>query len=239
MKSKPLAFEKFKEDWQRQVMADPTLSPVTFRVSIAISWHMNRKQSGLAWPGMARLAQMVRTTPRTVIRATKQLEAKGHLRIIRSRQRERRGLNRYMPLMKSACHRRDADNADISVLSLGSDQALSLGSDQALSHEPLNKPLREPLSYMDIASATSSQKDSREIEDKRVGEGKRGSHHSATHHNSPLAECYRKARQWFGERGAAVIAKADRLDCVPLDEIADALEGAGDVQELAYSLWRP
>jgi DNA-binding MarR family transcriptional regulator len=137
MKSKPLAFEKFKEDWQRQVMADPTLSPVTFRVRIAINWHMNRKQSGLAWPGMARLAQMVRTTPRTVIRATKQLEAKGHLRIIRSRQRERRGLNRYMPLMKSACHRRDADNADMSVASPGSDQALSLGSDQALSHEPL------------------------------------------------------------------------------------------------------
>jgi DNA-binding MarR family transcriptional regulator len=239
MRNKPFNLEKFKEDWQRQLMADPTLSPVTFRVSIAISWHMNRKKGGLAWPGMARLAQMACTTPRTVIRATKQLEAKGHLRIIRSHQRERRGLNRYMPLTKSACHRRDADKPDISVPSLGSDKALSLGSDQALSHEPLNKPLREPLSYKDIASATSSLKGSRETEDKRVGAGGRGSHHSATHQNSPLAECYRKARQWFGERGAAVIAKADRVDCVPLDEIADALEAAEDVRELAYSLWRP
>ena len=239
MRNKPFNLEKFKEDWQRQVMADPTLSPVTFRVSIAISWHMNRKQSGLAWPGMARLAQMACTTPRTVIRATKQLEAKGHLRIIRSHQRERRGLNRYMPLTKSACHRRDADNADMSVPSLGSDQVLSLGSDQAPSHEPLSKPLSEPPSYMDIANAMSSLKDSRELEDKRVGEGSRGSHHSATHQNSPLAECYRKARQWFGERGAAVVAKADRVDCVPLDEIVEALEEAVDVQELAYSLWRP
>jgi hypothetical protein len=48
MRNKPFNLEKFKEDWQRQVMADPTLSPVTFRVSIAISWHMNRKKGGLA-----------------------------------------------------------------------------------------------------------------------------------------------------------------------------------------------
>ena len=55
MSSKSIPFEKFKEDWQRQLMADSTLSPVTFRVGIAISWHMNRKKGGLAFPGMARL----------------------------------------------------------------------------------------------------------------------------------------------------------------------------------------
>jgi hypothetical protein len=51
--SKSIPFEKFKEDWQRQLMADSTLSPVTLRVGIAISWHMNRKKGGLAFPGMA------------------------------------------------------------------------------------------------------------------------------------------------------------------------------------------
>ena len=71
MSSKSIPFEKFKEDWQRQLMANSTLSPVTLRVGIAISWHMNRKKGGLAFPGMAQLARIARTTPRTVISSNK------------------------------------------------------------------------------------------------------------------------------------------------------------------------
>jgi hypothetical protein len=54
-----------------------------------------------------------------------------------------------------------------------------------------------------------------------------------------LTECYRRAREKFGEPGAGVVAKAVRIDLVPAEEILEAIEDAPDAQELAYGLWRP
>lgn len=240
MSSKSIPFEKFKEDWQRQLMANSTLSPVTLRVGIAISWHMNRKKGGLAFPGMAQLARIARTTPRTVIRATKQLEANGYLRIIRTHQQERRGLNRYVPLLNSSVSSTSSMTTGVSTPSLGSDKALSPTSDQVMSHKPLNRTSeRTAILYgRDLASRPPKRYQTKE--EKRVAEeGSASLHRSAIPEISPLAQCYQQARERFGEPGASVIAKADRLDSVPPDEIAEALEEAVDVQDLAYALWRP
>jgi hypothetical protein len=60
-----------------------------------------------------------------VIRATKQLEANGYLRIIRTHQQERRGLNRYVPLLNSSVSSTSSMTTGVSTPSLGSDKALS------------------------------------------------------------------------------------------------------------------
>jgi hypothetical protein len=39
--------EKFREDWQRQLVADRTITLTALKVAIAICWHMNRETT--AW----------------------------------------------------------------------------------------------------------------------------------------------------------------------------------------------
>jgi hypothetical protein len=53
-------------------------------VAVAISWHLNR-DTGDAWPGFATLAKETGLRQRTVIRAVKWLESKGHLHVTHSR----------------------------------------------------------------------------------------------------------------------------------------------------------
>jgi hypothetical protein len=100
--TKSLSLEVYRERWLMQLIADPDLTAGDLRVAIAITFHMNRQQDGLAWPGMARLAALTRTSLSTVVRATKHLEARGHLRVIRSRAGGKRGLNHYHPMLKRA-----------------------------------------------------------------------------------------------------------------------------------------
>jgi DNA-binding MarR family transcriptional regulator len=78
-------YESKKEKWLMQVMADTELPAGALRVSFCIAVHMNRKQHMLAWPGLGKLQKLLGIDRSTVIRGVKALEARGHLRVVRSR----------------------------------------------------------------------------------------------------------------------------------------------------------
>jgi hypothetical protein len=92
-------FERTKEMWQRQIIADLKLTSGTKLVGIAISWHLNRN-SRLAWPGINTLARLTSTSRDTVKRAIKQLEKGGHVGVDRSRVAGKNAANRYRPVLK-------------------------------------------------------------------------------------------------------------------------------------------
>jgi Helix-turn-helix domain len=95
--SRPL--EAIREQWQRQIMAAPGRQNAHVIVGIAISWHLNRTTAD-AWPGFATLAKETGLTERTVIRAVKWLESKGHLHVTHSRGGNIP--NRYRPILLSS-----------------------------------------------------------------------------------------------------------------------------------------
>ena len=94
-----MPLEKLREEWQRQLIADRTLTADTLRVALAISWRLNR-DTRIAFPGISHLVALTGAARSTVIRATKRLEARGHLQITRPPQRSERASNRYRPLLK-------------------------------------------------------------------------------------------------------------------------------------------
>jgi hypothetical protein len=104
-----LPFEKFKETWQFQIVADHNLSAHTLRVAFVIGSHLNRN-SREAWPGIAALMRRTRVSRRTVIRSIQRLEAAEHLRVVRSRAAGgKNSVNHYQPLLK---RHRNADQGD-------------------------------------------------------------------------------------------------------------------------------
>ncbi len=96
-----MPFEAIKELWQKQVVADKSLSGGTVKVALALCWHMNRSQHGLA------LAKLTGLHRRTIIRTTQALERAGHVTITRSRRGTTNNPNQYRPILKQVgpeCH---------------------------------------------------------------------------------------------------------------------------------------
>jgi Helix-turn-helix domain len=95
------AFETFRERWQRQIMADSDLRSSYKLVCMAISLHFNRKENGAAWPGFDTLVALTGLCRSTIIRATKEAERRGYIRINRARKDNGGSLsNRYFALLK-------------------------------------------------------------------------------------------------------------------------------------------
>ena len=152
--------EEFREAWQLQVVGDRSLSAGTLRVAIVISCHMNRKEGGLAWPGFGTIRRKSNMSRSAVIRATKKLEAAGHLTINRQKDHGRNAANRYQPRLFDGRTLSCADtrahvpeHADTSKMTLGSVTATTLGgSVTATTPEPLiSKPLREPIERLFVS----------------------------------------------------------------------------------------
>ncbi len=85
---------KLKLDWQDRMAFDRDLSNMAFRVGYAISWHLNR-YSGDTYVGRKTIAEKLGVTVKSVDRAIKELEAKGHLEVTHSRGRS--NSNNYRP----------------------------------------------------------------------------------------------------------------------------------------------
>jgi hypothetical protein len=88
-------YESKKEKWLLQVAADSDLSRAGLRVAIGIAMHMNRKQYMLAWPGYGRLAKLLRMGRTTVFRGVTDLEARKHMRVVRSKNGAKHAPNHY------------------------------------------------------------------------------------------------------------------------------------------------
>jgi hypothetical protein len=222
-----------REKWLRQLLADPKIEFSHFRVATVIGWHMNRSKGGVAWPGIKTIASIACIDRRTVMRAIKWLEAGKHLSVTRTRKGKRNLANRYVPLLKQR-----------HAMSLGRGIATPPPRGIAMSPEPYTEPLTEPHIRINI-SATSRDvavnEDSQQGKEERGirgSEGKPPSIESPSRSDSAASECYRLARDNYGDRGAALVTKALQSS-IPQDvlaEIEDAIESGDD---LGHVLWRP
>ncbi len=84
--------------WQAQVLADRGMTLLALHVALVIDQHLNR-QSGEAWPGQARMGEILAASRRGVQNAIEQLVSRGHLRVTQGNNRK--GGNRYRPLLAS------------------------------------------------------------------------------------------------------------------------------------------
>jgi Helix-turn-helix domain len=131
--------EAIREQWQRQIMAAPGRRLAHLTVAVAISWHLNR-ETGDAWPGFATLAKETGLCQRTVKRAVKWLEARGHLHVVHSRGGNIS--NRYRPILSSGL----GVTADEASSGLGVTTAVTGGSTS--SGPRVTRTSKEPLTNL-------------------------------------------------------------------------------------------
>ena len=111
---------------------------------------------------------------------------------------------------------------------------MSPPSGVAMSPKPLTEPPSEPRIPINISAPTSV--------DVEKGDFRRGSKlkgvHTIESAKTDTSECYRLARENYGERWTALVTKALRASDAQdvLAEIKNAIE---DGEDLGYVLWRP
>ena len=101
-KNNPAAvFECQREQWQRQVNGDGGLHASAVKVALSLSLHFNRNRGGEAWPEIDTLAAATAMSRSTVLRAIKELETAGHIKVARSKAANgKQAVNRYVPVIK-------------------------------------------------------------------------------------------------------------------------------------------
>lgn len=238
--AKPNSLEIRRERWLRQLMADPKIEFSHFRVATVIGWHMNRSRGGVAWPGIKTIAKIACIDRRTVMRAIKWLEARDHLGVTRTRKGKRNLANRYLPSLKQrSCIANDAP-----AMPPGRGIARPPSRGTAMSPEPYTEPLTEPPIRINISATSGDVAVHKDSQRARGENGIRGSEgkgptsiESPSRLGSLRSECYRRARDNYGERGVALVSKALR-SASPSDiltEIESAIESGEDI---GYALWQ-
>jgi hypothetical protein len=243
MSAKAPSMEILREQWQRQLMADPEIQLSYLKVAIAIGFHLNRNKGGWAWPGIKKIATIADVHPRTVIRATAWLSDRGHMRVVRTRNGKRNLANRYLPTLRQA----NASRSGATVMSRGSGKVMSLGNGATMSPEPLTEPLTEPRIPIRISAPTGVGVLPRNDQVGSRGSGIREKIGSeAVEKPMPArpetarAECYRLAGDYNGDRGRKLVTKALEEGANPheiLDEIRAAVEVGNDLGEALSSFW--
>ena len=94
-------FERRKEQFIRQLIADPAILLSDLKVAIAITCYWNRK-TGYAFPSYARLEKDTSLPRRTIMRAAKRLAALGHYLVVHKASGKRRYANEYHPVLQRA-----------------------------------------------------------------------------------------------------------------------------------------
>jgi hypothetical protein len=239
--AKPNSLEIRREKWLRQLLADPKIEFSHFRVATVIGWHMNRSRGGVAWPGIKTIAKIACIDRRTVMRAIRWLEARDHLGVTRARKGKRNLANRYLPTLQQ---RGRVANDALPCHQVGAQLRHHLGG-IAMSPEPYTEPLTEPPIRINISATSSDVAVHKGSQQGKEESGIRGSEgkdptsiESPSHFDSLRGECYRLARDNYGDRGAALVTKALQSSDTReiLAEIEAAIE-AGD--DLGHVLWRP
>jgi hypothetical protein len=263
---KPISSEKLRDQWQRKLSLDRKMPFSAYKVAIAISWHINRKEHCTARPGINKLANLTGLTRRTVIRAVRWLETNGHHQVQRTRVGKRNMANRYAPLLMQAKSQQGSEalrdryerSTNCAVrMSPPSDIATSPPSDIAVSPEPLTEPLTEPLSYLNIATANavgakegSGEEEREEDSRERKPDYSLGGNFLALSPDpvvqlerakSAIAECYRLATKHEGKLGGSRVGLALKAGGDPdqvLQDIIDTVEDGGDLGEALSHYWQ-
>lgn len=248
------AFEKFVDGWRRRVLADREIGANAKVVAMAISLHFNREnflqnKGDLAFPGIATLAAMTGLHRSTVIRANSDLEGR-HLEVRRRRIGKRNMANRYIPLSAAApnsqgsqrgLQRRSASSGGANVhhlvapVRLPSSSGATLTSDLTsdLTPDTINiASLRDVAQNNSAASEGSKKGDSRESKEVAI----------ESPPSSIKAECYRIAREGWGERGASLVGQAfqcGRGDSEVTEILCESRDAGVGADELAAALWVP
>jgi hypothetical protein len=245
-------FQIYKECCLLGAGYNKALRAVDLRVMLEVCSYLNH-ESFSAFPGINTLLNTLPISRRTLFYSLDKLESESHLaRHRRWNQAKRRSDSTvYIPLIPAkvmpALRIRFANQPDALIvlaraaksesakIAPGSAVEIALGSAVEIAPEPLTEPLKEPLSYtgVDRGSPPISDNqfsDSREGKDKRSGEGSK----------EGLAEIYRIARKYWGERGAGIVAKAlpGRSEAEILAALDEGLEAGadGDADYLAWAL---
>jgi hypothetical protein len=156
-------FERDRERWQRQVLADKTLRPSSKVVAIAISWHLNRETCN-AWPGIRKLMKLTGLARRTVDNALLVLEAAAHVVIDKDYDDYRfyNPANRYLPVLHPEPASEGAAQKEATVASLRQGVAsfrqgvASTGRPRTsyiTSEEPPNEPQKSDFSNQTMAES--------------------------------------------------------------------------------------
>lgn len=223
-----ISLQEFRELWQYQIAThrDAQGRPYsgnTLRVGLAICWHINHRDLK-AFPGINTIAKKVLVSPRTDIRAVKELERGGDLKVERdTKRRTSTRANRYAPLLSPPSAK---------AMSPPTDRAMSPPSDRAVSPEPLSepqsKPQREPRSYK---ASVSTDADSRKAQGKRLGEVGKIAVLSAK--PNLTAQCFALAEKWW-PKDRPLVAKALKKYPAPevLAELQIAVEEGLEIRDV-------
>src|SRR5262245_50563474 len=229
--------EATREQWLRQIMADPQIQFSDFKVAAVIGFHMNRNKGGRAWPGIRTIARIACVDPRTVMRSIRRLEACGHMRVTRARKGKRNLPNQYLPALKKP--------ATIMEGATPRGIAVSPPRGIAVSPEPYTEPLSEPHTPISISAAAGTAALNRKKEAEE-GSGNREGNDTAPsvspslseQSDSPEKEAYRLAREYEGELGASRVGRALGSGAAPdyvLEDVRATVADGGDLGEsLAY-----
>jgi hypothetical protein len=231
--AREIPLEKFREEWQRQLVADRTISLTALKVALAICWHMNRRKGGWAWPGISKLDKLTGLHRTTVMRAIKWLEDSGYLRVLRGHAGKQKAVNRYLPLLRSNVTESDYPSRSQSDYPSRTIEQL----------KPLNEPPKEPpiqsTPYSAAANAAAAASTAREIE---IEEEKQPTRVPARDgpKRGVAARCYELVRQNpYGRPGdAALVSRALRF--FSEEEVLEYIKQAIDTGDnLGNALWVP
>src|SRR5262249_25159063 len=210
----PMTFEKFKEDWQRQLLLDREMTAGWLRVGLAISFRLNR-ESFDAWPGLNTIAKDAGVHRSTVKPAIAYLEKK-HLRVRRDKVRGKNTPNHYEPLMH------DARPPFVRRL-FNDQQKMNPGRSTAMNPGWIQSYSPRTSNLTSDRTSTLRRRFSIGADQQEVGE----------------KEVLRAARSQYGERGASLAARALKAGMSASDVMYELRESIGTVDDLAYALGRP
>jgi DNA-binding MarR family transcriptional regulator len=95
-------FERFRETWSRQVLADKELDHRAARVASFLVWHLNR-ETRTCFPSLSTIAKGIRIDRADASKDIDELVARGHLK---KREYPRGRKNEYLPVLWEALEKR-------------------------------------------------------------------------------------------------------------------------------------
>jgi hypothetical protein len=217
MTARKFNLEKFREDWQRQLVADRTIPLTALKVAVAICWHMNRKKGGWAWPGISKLDKLTGLHRTTVMRAIKWLEDNCYLRVMRGYAGNQRSVNRYLPLLRSS--------AKAPATKEPTREQTVAESDYPSRSMERPKPPREPLTLNTPYLAATSVAAPQSSENERLAEE---GDLASTSEPSLAAQCYASARQNPHRRPGDAALVTLRLRTIPAEDLLQAIKQAAE-----------